>query len=154
MSVNSLGDVFPEEWKKKLAEENFKIGAVFKFYCEIAAKEKRMILAGFKYNKTSVALVHINSEINEKFFPTPQLKQEHCLLEYSDNKSYLDKDSYVNCSQLIIKDSKEIFEMLCNQPSIHLGQMLEVDFKMVRDKIVDSKVIRKDSKKDYGLFEK
>jgi len=152
MSTNSIGDLFPQSWKKDLAKANFKIGAVLKLYCHIAQKEKRFILAGIKYNKQEVALVHINSEINNNVFPSQKLKDEHLLLTNTEDRTYIDKNCYANCSQLIPRNYEELYKLLENNPSIHLGEMSDTDFKLVRDKIVASKIIRRDLKKDFALF--
>ena len=47
----SLGPYLPEDFRRKVATENYKIGAIFKCFHPIAGKDKRFILVGFKYDK-------------------------------------------------------------------------------------------------------
>jgi hypothetical protein len=95
-----LGDFLPSDYKKKLAAENFKEGGVFKCYYPPADKEKRFIIAGFRYDKKQFASVFINTEINPNLFRTEKLKSLHLPFELA-NRLYLEWDSFVDCSQLI-----------------------------------------------------
>ena len=146
----TIGDSFPLEEREKLAKNNFKIGAVFKFYCNIADKEKIFVFVGTNLDKTKIALVHINTEINKNVFPTAALRNEHLELEET-GRSYLKHKSFVNCSFFSIKEYQEIFNLLIEHPSIHLGNVSDSDFVLIRGKIKASKILIRGHKSIFGF---
>ena len=147
-----LGDVFPNDIKTALAKENFRIGSVLKFFCSVAQKEKRFVYMGDKFDGQTIALVHINSEINENCFPTPELKSEHILLEKNATRPFLDRNSYVNCTQLILRTKEDIYNLIVKTPTVHLGQLTEDDYKEIKSKIRASRILKPAHKKEFGLF--
>ena len=150
--VPPIGDAFPEKIKVNLAKENFRIGCVLRFFCSIAKKDKWFIYIGNKYDGQTIALVHINTEINDNVFPTPELKAEHYFLEKTDERLYLKWDSYVNCSQFMVKSKEEVFNLLATNPSCHLGELSADDFKAIKLMIKSSRILRPAQKKEFGLF--
>ncbi len=146
-----IGDSFSLELKQKLAKENFKIKAVLRFYCNVAMKIKRFIFIGIKYYNSKIALLFINTDVNVNFAPTDELKAEHIFIE-SNGKDYLTNDSHIDCTQLIIKSYQEVFSLLENNPSIHLGVVSDEDHKIIRNKICNSKLITNSKKKEFGVF--
>ena len=152
MGLPNIGAILPFELREQLAKQNFKIGSVFRFHCNKANKEKRLILVGVKYDKILVAFVHINTELNNNVFNTPALKLENIPIFKDENRNYIDHDSFINCSDLVVRDKDEIYNLLLHNPSIHLGNLSENDNKIVRTAICNSKVLRRDRKKDFGLF--
>lgn len=151
MSSNSIGKIFSEEQRKELANLNLKPGAILKFHCLVAKKEKRFVFAGPKYDGLLIGLVHINSEINEKIFHSPKLKEEHYKVLQADYTS-LEWDSFVNCSQLIIRPKQEIYALLVNDPGCHLEHLTEEHFNEIKIKLCKSRVLSPSQKKEYGLF--
>lgn len=151
MGSGKLGAQFPYEHRKRLADENFKAGSVLKFFCLKANKEKYFVFAGNKYDKTTICLIHINSEINPHLFPTPALRNEHILLPKSEIE-FLDHDSYANCSEFIIRTTDEIYNLLLEDPGKHIADLPDEYFQMIKEKICRSKILRPDYKKEYGLF--
>ncbi|MBL7712356.1 MAG: hypothetical protein JNL13_07835 [Chitinophagaceae bacterium] len=146
-----LGNHFSEPIREELATRNLKIKGVIKVYCSFARKEKRFIIIGEKYDHSGFALLYINSEINENMFPSEEQKNEHVLIS-QEGRSYLSKDSYVNCTQMVYKDRGDLMDLLVNHPEAHLGEFSDNDYKLVRDKVCDSKIITAGKKKEYGVF--
>jgi hypothetical protein len=146
-----LGPYLPEEFRIKVATENYKIGAVFKCFHPIAGKDKRFILAGFKYDKIKIATVFINTEINPNFFPSEKLRKLHLLMA-ADIRPFLDYDSYIDCSGLKLLDSTNFLKNFILDPSIHIGNLSEADYKLIRDTIKGAHTITAAEKKEYGLF--
>ena len=147
-----FGELLPLEIRVQLANENLKIGSVLKFHCNKAKKEKRLILVGYKYDKVLIAFVHINTELNINIFNTSLLQLEHIPIFKDETKTYIDHNSFINCSDLIVRDKNEIHTMLVSNPNIHLGELTEDDLKNVKSTIAKSKVVRMDRKKEFGLF--
>jgi hypothetical protein len=146
-----LSDAFSEEYKKRYAAENFIITAVLRCYCPKANKEKRMIYVGTKYDKEYVALVHINTDINENFAPTEYLKSLHLPFDCA-GRDYLTHDCFVNCSQLIIRRRDEVQNLVEKIPSILIGNVSQDDYTAIRNLIKTAKTIIPAHKKEFGLF--
>src|SRR6056297_1676249 len=105
----SLGDSFPDKYKSDFSNRNLVIGKVLRLKVKDTnpPKIKRFVIVGFSEDKFSLASVYINSEINTNI--NWSLEQQELQLELtSDNREYLDKTSYIDCSQLIIRDYDEI----------------------------------------------
>lgn len=149
--MGQLGSFLPEEYRKNLANENFKDGAVFKCYHPIAQKDKRFILVAHRYDKIQVATIFINSDINPNKFPSQKLKDLHLYFAVAD-RNYLEHDSFADCSQLIPFSAKDLFQKLIEDPTIHLGVLSEADHKLVRETIKKAFTIRPSQKKEFGLF--
>ncbi len=99
---NSIASKLSYEQRKNLADINFKIGSVFKFFDKAAKKEKMLILVAINFDKITIAFVRINSQINSNFFPTAELRNEHLeLLQNNEKRPFLRHTSYVDCSNLV-----------------------------------------------------
>jgi hypothetical protein len=151
MPPNNLGQYFPANIRNESAKRNLIVGSVYKFYCTVAQKEKRMILVGIRYDQKEVAFVHINSEINVNFFRTPQLANENVKFELSEHRPYITKECFICCAQLIIKGYDEMVNLLTTRPDIHIGNMTSNDYSLVKAHIKNSKVIPRNLKKEFGL---
>lgn len=150
---NSLGDSFPYEHRKELADKNFIVGSVFKVYDKIAQKEKRLILIGFRYDKVILAFLRINSEINKNIFPTEELKNEHLELEFDEElRPFLDKTSFVDCSTFWEQNAESVYNRLLDTPSIHLGVLCDDDLLRIKHKVSISNLLSPSQKKHFGLF--
>lgn len=134
-----------------LAKDKFVIGSVFKLHCYIANKEKLMIIAGFKYDKSEVAFVHINTEINPNIFRTTKIKDEHLVFDKTEERDFLSHNSFIDCTSLVIRKSEDIYNSIVADLKVHLGNLTEDDLKIVRAKISNSPVIRRDYKKHFGV---
>ena len=109
----SLSDAFPENYRKDFAQRNLKIGSVIRVYVKDTdpPKEKRFILVGQSYNKLLFAAIFINSDINPNVFPTQELKDLNFLL-LAKERSYLDHDSYADCSNIQKRNADWLFDII------------------------------------------
>ena len=105
----SLGEFFPDVFKADYARRNLEVGSVLKLYVKDTKppKEKRFIIVGKNIDGLCLATVYINSEINEKINYSPELKELH-LSFLAAGRTYLDHDSFVDCSEFVIREQKEI----------------------------------------------
>lgn len=150
---NSIGSKLPYEHRKNLADVNFKIGSVFKFFDKIANKEKMLILVGIRFDKVTIVFVRINTEINSNIFPTVELKNEHLELLHDDEKRpFLRHTSFVDCSTFVIQKYEIVYSMLIDKPSIHLGHLCKEDLFDINEKISKSRLLSSSQKKEFGLF--
>ncbi|AHF17560.1 hypothetical protein [Niabella soli] len=150
---NTIGDALPYPQRKILADLNFKVGSIFKFYDAVAKKEKRLILIGIRYDKIIVAFLRINTKINTTIFPSEELRNEHLELEFDrELRPFLTHTSYVNCSIFLEQHAKAIYNLLIDKPSIHIGTLCEADLLKIKHKISTSKLLSPSQKKNFGLF--
>lgn len=148
-----LGEFFPEAFKSDYARRNLEVGSVLKLYVKDTKppKEKRFIIVGKNIDGLCLATVYINSEINEKINYTPELKKLQLLFQVT-GRDYLDYDSFVDCSELVIRDKKEIEEVIKNRPGIVIGKLCDSDLSAIRSEIINSPKIKGKDKKKYGFY--
>ena len=70
----------------------------------------------------------------------------------ADMRPFLDYDSYIDCSGLKLLDSSNFLKNFILDPSIHIGNLSEGDYKLIRDTIKGAHTITAAEKKEYGLF--
>ena len=147
-----LGDLFPQELREQLSNDNLKIGSVLRYYKinTIPPKIKRAIIVGFNSEKILLAYVFINSEINPNMFPTQRLRDLHVPFE-AYSRHYLDHDSFVDCSQINVEDTLTIKTLMTNDMSIHIGNLSETDCAKVIETLKVAHTIPLKVKRKYGL---
>ena len=125
----SLGDFFPETFRQEYASRNLEIGSVLKLYVKDTKppKEKRFIVVGKTIEGLCLATVYINSEVNDNINFTPELKALHLFFQAS-GRDYLDHDSYVDCSQFVVRKQSEIQLAVINRPEAVIGKLSNEDF--------------------------
>lgn len=151
--MQNLGDLFPDDLKDQFADDNFKISAVLKYHVGSTnpPKYKRLIIIGFDAQKVFLASVFINSEINLNIFRTQKAKNQHLELDVN-NRNYLDKTSFADCSQIKVEDVATIRDLIVNNPSVHIGELSSSDLADVFDKIKNSPTITPKEKRKFGLI--
>lgn len=151
--MSSLGSFFPDDMRRKLANENLKIGSILRLMVTdtVPPKIKRLIVVGMDTEKVMLATVFINTEINPYIFNSKELQELQLPLE-SQEHDFLDHDSFVDCSKIQERKLAIILEAMTQDPSIHLGLLPDVNLKTIRVAISKSKTIAIRIKKKYGLF--
>jgi hypothetical protein len=147
----SLGDAFPESYKDGFAQQNLTIGTVLKFFVKdtTPAKVKRLIIVGFSKDRTSLATIYINSPSANIY---PSARRNQLLFLEALNRDYLDWDSFVDCSNLKIKNYNEVFLIVKNRQEAVLGKISEQDLSAIRTLIIKSSTISPKNKKEYGFI--
>lgn len=151
--MNLFADAFSDNQREEFAKRNLKIGAVIKVFVSETTppKEKRLVLVGISYDQIYYASIFINSEVNPNIFPTESLKNLHIKLK-SENRAYLDHDSFADCSQLVKRKADWLLEIISNDPSKIIGQLSEEDLKSLQLKIKTASTITPALKKMFGLY--
>lgn len=149
----SLGDHFPKEFQHEHTERTLKIGMVLKLFVNdtIPPKEKRFIIVGFSEDKFSLASLFINSEIN-KNINWSQEQQALQLELTSETRGFLDWDSYVDCSKLILRETRELQTVYASRPEVCIGQLSDQDFEIIITTLKHASTINGKYKKRYGIF--
>jgi len=151
--MTPLGDGFPQEYKDSFAIRNVKERAVIRAFVPNTnpPKEKRFILVAVKYDKLVFATVFINTEINANIFKDADTRQLHLPFDTAD-REYLDHPSFVDCSQLILRDKAWLEKILGEDNSRLIGEVSEDDFTLIKKTIKSAKTISVSNKKNFGLF--
>ncbi|MET4081488.1 hypothetical protein ABIB40_001434 [Pedobacter sp. UYP30] len=149
----SLSDSFPEDFRKEFAHRNVKIGSVIRVFVKDTnpPKEKRFVLVGQSYDKLIFAAIFINSEINSKIFTTPELRDLNLQL-LAKERTYLDHDSYADCSTVQKRDKVWLTKIIEENPTRVIGEVSETDMSEIRLKIKSARTISPATKKTFGLF--
>lgn len=149
----SLSDSFPDQFRQEFAQRNLKIGSVIRIMVKDTnpPKEKRFILVGQSFDKLFFATIFINSEINPNVFPTLELRDLNLEL-LADGRSYLNHDSFADCSNIYQRNAEWLFNIIGNDPRKVIGEVSEDDLKQIRTKIKSARTIAPAVKKTFGLF--
>jgi hypothetical protein len=149
--MENLGNFFPEDMKNQLADDNFKIGMVLKYMHPDIPKTKRYVVVGFDSRKVYLALLVINSEINENVFSNPFLRDLNVELD-AESRDYLDHTSYVNCSKILEDDAAKLKQSIIDEPSVHIGEFSKEDLETVIEKIKTAPTVSLKKKKKFGIL--
>jgi len=149
----TIGDLLPEHLKNEIILDNLKVGAIFRTFEHTTTppKIKRFIIVGYSSTSVLFATVYINTEINPFLFNTPELQALHLPIA-SFGRDYLDHDSYIDCSQILVKKKEDLKAIYEKDLSCHLGYLSEGDFKQIRKTITETRTISIKKKKEFGLF--
>lgn len=147
-----LGDAFSIEHKNQFIENNLKIGSVLKFYCKRANKEKRFIVIAEKYDKETLGLVYINTDINQHFFPTPELQALHLPLEFTEEREYITHDCFAACNDFFPYTYEYIAGLMHLSIDTYLGELSENDLNRILVLVKSAKTIKPAKKKEFGLY--
>jgi len=149
----TIGDFLPENIKNEIANENLKVGSIFRTFEHNTTppKIKRFIVVGVSTNAVLFATVYINTEINPRLFNTPELQSLHLPIS-ADGREYIDHDSHIDCSQLLERNINDLKAIYLKDLSCHIGTVSTDDLKLIRKIIKENRTIPIKKKKDYGLF--
>ncbi|TAG58975.1 MAG: hypothetical protein EAZ27_01130 [Cytophagales bacterium] len=151
--MESLGNFFPHEVKKKFAINNLKPGSIFRLLVPDTTppKEKFLILVGVESNNLLFASIFINSEINPNIFNSELLKSLHYQLKV-ENYSFLKRNSYADCSKITERKSEELMLILENNTQTFVETLNEIDFGNIKSILKSSTTINVVLKKKYGFI--
>lgn len=152
--TTSLGDKFAKEYLESLFSRYLKPGAIFKLLTHHTTppKIKRFVVVGIEEKIFSIAFLFINSEINLNIIKTPHLKSLQMPLAAYD-RTYLDHDSYLDCSHLYEWSLHHLKEKYISNTKIYLGQLSDSDLEKAKRHITSAKTITKKLKTRYGFLE-
>lgn len=149
----SLGDLFPDSFKSEFASRNIEIGTVLRLSVKDTTppKIKRFIVVGKTLDGLTLASVYINSEINTTVNWCIEMQNLQIPI-YARDKDFLDRDSYVDCSKLILRDALEISEVLKHNHNVVIGKLPPEDLNMIQETLRNAITIKGKLKKKYGLY--
>jgi hypothetical protein len=148
----TIGDFFPQEYKDNHTDSLVAPGSVFRFYTDktIPPKIKRFAILAINNDLAIVGMLYINSQINPNVFPTEELRSYHILLD-AENYSFLDHDSYLDCSQIIELPIDKIKDIHAAESDSYIGRLNEENIDIAIHIVTSAKTISKKTKKRFLL---
>jgi len=143
----------PKELRGDFGARCLKRGAVIRLYTQQTRppKYKRLVIWGTSQAENHVAVSFINSSINPTHFPTKELRNFHLRL-CSSGRSYLDHDSYLDCTAIFEWDLKLLAREIDKDPDIYLGKLSEDDLTKATKLIKQAPTISQKVKMRYGFL--
>jgi len=132
---------------------NLQVGTAFIYYADdiTPAHHKRAIIVGVTNDGSQLAAVYINSDINPHDLGAPELEALHHPIAASDDRPYLQTNSFIDCSRLI-----HLFpDSLCrniNENGQVYGQALDEDMQSIIDLLSNGGSIIPYYLKYYGII--
>lgn len=151
--MSSLGDALSGDTHAKLTEGLLCPGTVIQCFIEITTppKYKRVIIVGADAD-SYVAIILVNSDINPNIHKPDRTLELQVPLKNDSQKTYLDHDSYADCSELYAWERPKIESKIHNSRSRVLGRLSEEDWSQIKQTLRDASTITPKMKKRFGLF--
>ena len=149
-----IGDNFPEKQRNAYVKRYIREGSVFRLNFENTTppKIKRFIILGTDGDSDSAGFLFINKQINIHIFPTSDLQKLHLFLKKTEDRSYLDRDSYIDCSWLYERKLQKLRNEFISNLEIYLGQVSDSDMKKIKQLVISAKTIPPNMKNRYSLL--
>jgi hypothetical protein len=149
------GRYLPYDKKVKFANERLTLGAVILRHEDSLnpPKEKFSIIVGMSNDSSLLATVYINSKINDFI----KSRQELHALQFEisvANCPCLSYTSYADCSDIVQRDYKELFDEVTNNLRIMKGALNTDLLNQIRQTLVRAGSIKGKLKKKFDLFSK
>jgi len=147
-----LSENFPDDIKETAAKAKLMPGTVLRAKVQDTnpPKEKIFVIVGINSDSTILATVYINSEINPNIFKSDKLKSLHHRLSKT-GRSYLDHDSFIDCSKVVQKNLEEVKNLIVSNPLVVVGVLSTTDLLMVTSAIQNAFTIDERIKRKFGL---
>lgn len=142
-----LGDSFTKEYRISFCNRHLKPGAIFRAHVPHTTppKVKRFIVIAINEAIFSMGLLFINSQVN------PNLRNLNLFLT-ADQRTYLDNDSYLDCSRLYEWSLPLLRKKFVANPKIYLGHLCDTDMAKARQLVISAKTIERKLKQRYGFL--
>lgn len=115
-------------------------------------KLKRFVVIGCSQDEMQLATVYINSQINKRISFSIELECLHFKVK-SIGRSWLDHDSWIDCSDLIVRQTTEIVSAVRKRPEAIIGKLSAEDFNGVISLLKTSPKIKGKTKRRFGLYD-
>ncbi len=148
----SLGDFFPDDLRDEFAQRNIDLGnaILIKIPDFTVTYDKFIIVVAKDKDMVSLAYVVINSEANPNFAYNSYLKSLHLKIDKKNN-SFLDKDSFVDCSKLREFPIQTVVDFLIKNPERAVGNVSQAMLKSIHITITTASTIEPFMKSKFGF---
>lgn len=148
-----LKEYLPLEYQIRHAVPSIETGVIVKVHLTTTTphKEKRVIIVGESPDQSQLAIVYINSKVNKRIHKTRKARKQQKYFD-SEDREYLDRPSYVDCTQLVMIEKTQIKKAVTKKPSRVLGWLSNPDFDILKEKILASTTIKGKYKNKFGFY--
>lgn len=148
-----LGDFFGDSKKEEFAQQSVRIGSVVKLWMTDTTppKEKRIVVVGTTVAGDYLGVVLINSEINWNVQRNPAMYDWQLFMQ-ADECTFLDHDSYADCTQLREIPKSYIVGEVLNDMQRALGKVPDDLFNEIRTRVRNAPTISPKMRKRFGLI--
>lgn len=144
----TLGDALPANIKLNLAQKSIIPGSVIFCYSNAAGKDKICVIIGINNDKSTVAVLLFNSK---KPFVGNKILEPLQVHFKSENNTFLDHDSYLNCAHIELVSYKFLVEDIVNNSDHLFGSMSQSDLDRICSVAANAKTASPKRVKTYGL---
>lgn len=148
----SLGDFFPDDLKSDFAKRNIDLGnaILIKIPDFTINYDKYIVVVAKNETEVSLAYVVINSEANPNIAYNSYLRSLHLKIDKKNNP-FLEKDSFVDCSNLREFPIQAVVDFLTENPERAVGNISPEVLKSIHVTITTASTIELFMKKKYGF---
>jgi len=150
----SLGDSFPESFRKSFAERSIDPGAALLIHLptfNISYNKFVIFFAMNTLDSTKCGILVINSEINENVNRNAFLKSQHVSIDCARH-DFLEKNSFIDCTEIQPQDFQDILNYIMENPEKVCGNVKTDIMEKVTEVLTNSKLLSKKEKIKYGLI--
>jgi hypothetical protein len=150
--ISKLGSNFPEKYRVEFCDKHLVPRAVLRLHTLHAnpPKIKRFVIIGINKDNASVGYLYINKRLNPYIKKNPNLYKLQLSLS-QENRSYLNRNSYLDCSQIYESSLEYIQKELISDLEIYIGQMSDSDMVKAKRKVRSANTVENKLKRRYGL---
>ncbi len=150
--MSSFGEMFPADLRKKLAADNLKQGAIIRVPVNDTnpPKTKYLVIINADAENVCFATIFLNSDINVNVLNTVELQNLQVWIKSADC-SFMERDSYADCSKLSERSFREVTSYIETYPQAHRGQLPDDYLSQIINKITAAPTITNAQKKKFGL---
>ncbi|MGK7345036.1 MAG: hypothetical protein ACNS63_04430 [Candidatus Nitrospinota bacterium M3_3B_026] len=154
MAGGSFRDKFPREWLSGLAEKHFKPGVVLRFHVKdtYPPKIKRLVVIAIDRKSDGFLAVYFNSSVNPHVLRTDHQRQLQIFFEKTEDRPYLARGSYLDCSNVHEFPLSKIKGSLTGNPGKWIGALSGEELEQAIGKLRGAKTVSPKIKKRYGLL--
>lgn len=148
-------DSFPKDFQNNYFESKLKSGFVLKVKGALATtKTQKILILLSNTNPDYIGFVPINSSVNTNFIST--FDKEKCILplEKTPSREFLDKNSYVDCNNIIDYKVDKLRRLIDNDNDWTIYDIEDEDLNQVKITISKSKSITDYQREAYNLPKK
>ncbi|PQJ80115.1 hypothetical protein [Polaribacter porphyrae] len=148
----SLGDFFPDDLKNQFAKRNIDLGSAILIQIPnfTVNYDKYIIVVSKNNSDDFLAYVVINSETNTNVAYNSYLKSLHVKID-KENHSFLDRDSFVDCSKLREFLIKDVIDFLAENPERAIGNVSPDVLRLIHITLSTATTIEPFMKRKFGF---
>jgi hypothetical protein len=154
--MSKISDFLPDnsELNKETTFKKLEKGTVLRMFVDDThpPKIKWFIVLGLHENKLALGTLFINTDINKNINYSTELQNLQYKLKSQDN-TFLNHDSFVDCSTIQHRENDDILSKVNNDNSKIMGYLDPNTFEEVRKTVIKSETIRGKLKKKFGLYD-